>query len=342
MRPDPRGVPVRPGDARRLAACRVRAALPPGGWSSSPRRVRPDLVPQRPHGRRATTDGPRLSGGQRPLAVPHPAARHPRSCRSRRAVHHRLIVRSRPTPPSVGSAYPHSIADSGPHAAHRPLAMRTYPPANRRRLGARPRRGERPTARAVPGRSDRFLPTVVPSPTAETMTRHGAARRPPHPDAGPSVRHRDRVREAARRRRARGAHSSPGGQRVTPARRLPSLLSSSRHRNGHPLSGWPFPKDVRRCPTLPQGRPCSTIGAERLSFRVRNVTGRFPLAMAAETLWMFWSARRETSCGSRPYIENHSVDANTLRRVLSSHRLISTGQLHVLPRFHIRPINPVV
>ena len=46
-------------------------------------------------------------------------------------------------------------------------------------------------------------------------------------------------------------------------------------------------KEVRRCPTLPQGPPCSTIGAERLSFRVRNVTGRFPLAMAAETLLMF-------------------------------------------------------
>ncbi len=35
-------------------------------------------------------------------------------------------------------------------------------------------------------------------------------------------------------------------------------------------------KEVRRCPTLPQGHPCSTIGAVRLSFRVRNVTGRFP------------------------------------------------------------------
>ena len=48
-------------------------------------------------------------------------------------------------------------------------------------------------------------------------------------------------------------------------------------------------KGVRRCPTLPRGRPRSTIGAESLSFRVRNVTGRFPLAMAAETLWMFRS-----------------------------------------------------
>ena len=48
--------------------------------------------------------------------------------------------------------------------------------------------------------------------------------------------------------------------------------------------GDPFRKNVRRRPTLPQVPTCSTIGAERLSFRVRNGTGRFPLAMAAETL----------------------------------------------------------
>ena len=46
----------------------------------------------------------------------------------------------------------------------------------------------------------------------------------------------------------------------------------------------PFCEEVRRCPTLPRGPPRSTIGAEGLSFRVRNVTGRFPFAMAAETL----------------------------------------------------------
>ena len=52
----------------------------------------------------------------------------------------------------------------------------------------------------------------------------------------------------------------------------------------HPALGGLLLKVVRRCPTLPQGPPCSTIGAEGLSFRVRNVTGRFPFAMAAETL----------------------------------------------------------
>ena len=46
-------------------------------------------------------------------------------------------------------------------------------------------------------------------------------------------------------------------------------------------------KNVRQRPTLPHPRECSTIGAERLSFRVRNGTGRFPFAMAAETLWRY-------------------------------------------------------
>jgi hypothetical protein len=41
---------------------------------------------------------------------------------------------------------------------------------------------------------------------------------------------------------------------------------------------------VRRRPTLPHRLRCSTIGAGGLSFRVRNVAGRFPSAMAAVTL----------------------------------------------------------
>ena len=46
-------------------------------------------------------------------------------------------------------------------------------------------------------------------------------------------------------------------------------------------------KNVRRRPTLPPSLPGSTLGAEGLSFRVRNETGRFPFAMAAETLWSY-------------------------------------------------------
>ena len=41
---------------------------------------------------------------------------------------------------------------------------------------------------------------------------------------------------------------------------------------------------VRRRPTLPHRNQCSTIGAEGLSFRVRNGAGRFPFAMTAVTL----------------------------------------------------------
>ena len=42
--------------------------------------------------------------------------------------------------------------------------------------------------------------------------------------------------------------------------------------------------DVRRCPALPHHPWCSTIGAGGLSFRVRNVAGRFPSAITAVTL----------------------------------------------------------
>ena len=59
---------------------------------------------------------------------------------------------------------------------------------------------------------------------------------------------------------------------------------------------------VRRRPTLPHSLPCSTIGAEGLSFRVRNGAGRFPFAMTAETLWRCQS-------DSRPYLGNRTVDA---------------------------------
>ena len=58
---------------------------------------------------------------------------------------------------------------------------------------------------------------------------------------------------------------------------------------GDHRSGPPSRKDVRRRPTLPRSHPRSTIGAEGLSFRVRNGTGRFPFAMAAETLLIYQS-----------------------------------------------------
>ena len=65
-------------------------------------------------------------------------------------------------------------------------------------------------------------------------------------------------------------------------------------------------KIVRRRPTLPRSLPRSTIGAERLNFRVRNGTGCFPLAMVAETLWRYQNLM---GSGSRPYLGNLTVDA---------------------------------
>ena len=117
------------------------------------------------------------------------------------------------------------------------------------------------------------------------------------------------------------------------------LRSGPLTKNGHPSSGGHSSMNVRRCPTLPQGRPCSTIGAASLSFRVRNVSGRFPRAMAAETLatpartkrvggWvcgLVGHTRPVTRCGSPcglgvvfcvelrsgfPSVGNHRVDAS--------------------------------
>ena len=96
--------------------------------------------------------------------------------------------------------------------------------------------------------------------------------------------------------------------------------------------------DVRRCPTLPQGLPCSTIGAGGLNFRVRNGSGCFPFAMAAVTLWSYGlpAVTREPHSGREPCMRARD------RVWGQAARPVSTGQLHALRRFHFRPINPVV
>ncbi len=87
-----------------------------------------------------------------------------------------------------------------------------------------------------------------------------------------------------------------------------------------PFRGAAFAiKNVRRCPTLPQGLPCSTIGAEGLNFRVRNGTGCFPFAMAAVTLWNYCQGYpagcpRGSPLGAsetRPCPGNRTVDASS-------------------------------
>ena len=122
----------------------------------------------------------------------------------------------------------------------------------------------------------------------------------------------------------------------TPGNRGPGASSRHNARRATPPSWWVALRVhvcVRRRPTLPPRLQGSTIGAERLSFRVRNGTGRFPLAMAAGTL---------LRCGVVPDRISGTAQWTQQIECRSSPRPISTGQLHVLPRFHVRPINPVV
>ena len=97
-------------------------------------------------------------------------------------------------------------------------------------------------------------------------------------------------------------------------------------------------KNVRRRPTLPRSHPRSTIGAEGLSFRVRNGTGRFPFAMTAETLLRCQLALMEMV----PDRISGTAQWTRVLYIEASPRTISTGQLHALLHFHFRPINPVV
>ena len=55
-------------------------------------------------------------------------------------------------------------------------------------------------------------------------------------------------------------------------------------------------KNSRRRPTLPHSYPCSTIGPERLNFRVRDGNGCDPLGIATEKLF--------ASLGSITYLGN--------------------------------------
>ena len=105
--------------------------------------------------------------------------------------------------------------------------------------------------------------------------------------SGPSEANQPRVAPVTPARAPRGQH-----------RPMQSGIVKGPALTGRPLHG----KGVRRRPTLPHSLPCSTIGAEGLSFRVRNGTGRFPFAMTAVTL---------SSCqsGSRPSLGNRTVDA---------------------------------
>ena len=95
---------------------------------------------------------------------------------------------------------------------------------------------------------------------------------------------------------------------------------------------------VRRRPSLPHGLPCSTIGAERLNFRVRNGTGCFPDALITETLWRYGAKPASIKTTSLSTVSRETSQWTRSIFVGTSPRPISIGQLHTLLCFHIRPI----
>ncbi len=110
----------------------------------------------------------------------------------------------------------------------------------------------------------------------------------------------------------------------------------------------PLPKkEVRRLPTLPHPPECSTIGAIRLSYRVRNGTGRFPNAMTAVTLYTTTPHHQPTgqqpgSAIQEPHSRREHTTTTQHQEKLISHRPISTSQLHTSRCVHTWPINPVI
>ena len=79
---------------------------------------------------------------------------------------------------------------------------------------------------------------------------------------------------------------------------------------------------VRRRPTLPHTPVCSTIGAERLNFRVRNGAGCFPFAMAAETLLSCVMTRtRRPSTGPASVPDRNSGTTQWTRNIFEGQAL---------------------
>src|SRR5690606_7223254 len=94
-------------------------------------------------------------------------------------------------------------------------------------------------------------------------------------------------------------------------------------------------KVFRHGPTLPPGRPGSTIGAGGLNGRVRNGNGCGPSARR--------TGKRENLClGASLHLESCTGQVYVLMVARSSPRPISTGWLRTLLSLHLRPIHLVI
>lgn len=216
-----------------------------------------------------------------------------------------------------------------------------------------------------PARSHRFgvhLPPAVAHPPAATVGRRYSVtdrRRQPARTGAPA--------EAAPPRRRRHLDPADGTDRAPPAARLPRMRAVIRamperfrypNAFGTRASSTPTPTPdatttpdptttsrSRRSGSQRHDKPAatysprpegpSTIGAEGLNCSVRNGKRCFPLAIATGK----WRDHPLTS------LENRTAPpfgTSTTKNKPSSPRTISTGLLHALPRFQIRPINLVV
>ena len=107
-----------------------------------------------------------------------------------------------------------------------------------------------------------------------------------------------------------------------------------------------------RRPTFPRGRPRSIIGAGGLNFRVRNGNGCGPSAIATRQKKRS-NLSKVQGAGNQPgptpgkcivcFMKRNGLKREReMNTKWSSSRPISTGQLNVSPRLHLRPINLVV
>lgn len=168
-------------------------------------------------------------------------------------------------------------------------------------------------------RSIRFSRYAPPSARRRAARRYNAIPRAARGrlSASPHLLHIEGARTAGRARRRAG---SAGGAPAPPAHEksggpeAPAARESAVHRSAAPCS--------------PTGLPRSTIGARRLSFRVRNGSGRAPPAMAADR----WAALRPPRGG---YVSPGAGPAcpggRTARRWTSDPTSDPTGSIRAAP-----------
>src|ERR1700722_12095521 len=86
--------------------------------------------------------------------------------------------------------------------------------------------------------------------------------------------------------------------------------STSKNTNAQHVAGrLVFRKLTGRRPTLPHTRACSTIGAERLNFRVRDGNGWIPLATVTQNWFCSLAQSLRLRCASyfkEPALLGHS------------------------------------